>query len=688
MAKKNTFQKLTDVLIGVGSGGIHGTTVRPTSASYDINQGQTVIYSTNSREDRDNKLKELKQQNYLDYLWKKTGYDTSMIQELGATQVRIMYRDADLMTVSMPEIGSAVETLAEEATTLDHEGKMLKIFSKSERIKAVLEDLFYNRLDIDIWLTTIVHETVKYGNEFMFLNIDQQNGIRGWRELPVHEMRRLENGVDNAYGTGSFFNANYTKLKPDEVSFVWDGHNEQSPFKNWMVAHFRLITDSIYLPYGCSWLNKARRHWRMLSMMEDAMLIYRLERSIERRIFKVNVGAIDSTDVPAYIQEFMNRVKRAPIIDPQTGQVDLRKNFLDVTADYIIPVRDQQDPSSIETLASAQNATSMDDIEYMEKKILSALRVPKTFLNFTEAGGKAQNLSQQDIRFSRVVNRVQKAVLMELNKIAIIHLYLLGFEDDLTNFTLSLNNPSNQIEMNYLDTLTKRIAAASSALAEQGGGLPLMSWHAVQRDIMGKTDDEIDTLLNEMRLENALAIELQRTPEIIVRTHKFDKTDRLYGEPGAKYQKNPQGMGGGPGGMGGPGGGPGGGVPLMGEGFGDELGDLGEPGSDTEGDINGQEGGADLESMGGPEGGPAGGPEGGMGGPEGGPAPLAEELLNRYELPELAKRSFLHEMQAEEESSKPVPILSKSLMINEGIDGILKGIDLIGSDKETQNLTD
>ena len=215
-----------------------------------------------------------------------------------------------------------------------------------------------------------------------------------------------------------------------------------------------------------------------------------------------------------------------------------------------------------------------------------------------------------------------------------------------------------------------------------------MSWHAVQRDIMGKTDDEIDTLLNEMRLENALAIELQRTPEIIVRTHKFDKTDRLYGEPGAKYQKNPQGIGGGPGGMGGPGGGPGGGMPLMGEGFGDELGDLGEPGSDTEGDINGQEGGADLESMGGPEGGPAGGPEGGMGGPEGGPAPLAEQLLDRYELPELAKRSFLHEMQAEEESSKPVPILSKSLMINEGIDGILKGIDLIGSDKETQNLTD
>ena len=160
-------------------------------------------------------------------------------------------------------------------------------------------------------------------------------------------------------------------------------------------------------------------------MMEDAMLLYRLERSIERRIFKVNVGLIDDADVPAYVQEFMNTVKRAPIIDPQTGQLDLRKNFLDVSADYVIPVRNQQDPSSIDTLQSAQNPTSMDDINYMETKILAALRIPKTFLNFQEAQGKGQNLSLLDIRFNRTVNRVQQAILMELNKIAIIHLYLL-----------------------------------------------------------------------------------------------------------------------------------------------------------------------------------------------------------------------------------------------------------------------
>ena len=149
---------------------------------------------------------------------------------------------------------------------------------------------------------------------------------------------------------------------------------------------------------------------------------------------------------------------------------------MDVSADYVIPVRNGQDPTSIESLApSAQNATSMDDINYMQNKIFAALRIPKSFLNFSEAQGKAQNLSLVDIRFNRMINSIQQAILMELTKIAIIHLYLLGFTDDLTNFSLTLNNPSNQIEDLELDNITKKINAATAALAEQGGGIPGMS---------------------------------------------------------------------------------------------------------------------------------------------------------------------------------------------------------------------
>lgn len=586
---KTILQKLGTVIQGVG--GTHSDNVNKI-VNYNISPSPSnnILYTFDNKEERDAKLTQIKQEKLLAHQWKKIARDSMMTTAVGLNQVKVMYRDADLMD-QFPEINSGLHIVSEEATTIDIHGKMLHVFSKSSRIKSILEDLFENRLNINVELPMVARATCKYGNEYMFLNISPQNGVIGWRELNVHQMSRIENGANVGYG-GASVNTPLSS-NPNNVKFVWEGHNESEPYQSWQVAHFRLIKDSLYLPYGVSWLNGARRHWRMLSMMEDAMMLYRLERSIERRIFKVNVGLIDDADVPGFLQEFMNTVKRAPIIDASTGQIDLRKNFLDVSADYVIPVRPGQDPTSIDTLQSAQNQTSMEDIEYIENKILSILRVPKSFLNFQDVQGKGQNLSLMDIRFNRTVNALQQALLMELNKIAIIHLYLLGFSDELTNFTLSLNNPSNQIEMVELENLTKRIAAASSALAEQGGGIPLMSWHQVQKEIMGKTDEEISTILNEIRIEAALANELQMTPQIIEKTGMFDKADRLYGKPGAKYQQQGE-QEGGPEGMGG--GAPMGGMDFGGD-FGDDLEGLGEPGTDDMGDIGGEEDSADLDSM-------------------------------------------------------------------------------------------
>lgn len=663
MADNSTiFQRLTNVVIGAGNGTMNNPKSQP--LTYNIRPKDTVIASFTNKEERDKKLAQLKQQRLLAYQWAKTGYDSQMEQLAGATQVSVMYRDADLMD-QWPEINAALHIYAEEATTLNAKGKMLNIYSKSERIKSILEDLFNNRLDINVMLPLITRATCKYGNEFMFLNIDDKLGIKGWRELPVHEMKRLENGLGSLYGGA--FNGSLYNLKPDETKFVWLGHNETMPFRNWQVAHFRLIKDSIFLPYGVSCMNGARRHWRMLSMMEDAMLIYRLERSIERRVFKVNVGGIDEADIPAFIQEFFNGIKRAPIIDPTTGQVDLRKNFLDVSSDYVIPVRPGADPSSIETLQAATNQTSMEDIELMINHILAVLRIPKSFLNFQEAQGKGQNLSMMDVRFNRTVNGIQQAILMELNKIAIIHLFLLGFDkNEQTNFTLSLNNPSNQIEMMELDNLTKRLAAAASAVAEQGGGLPLMSWKQMQKEIMGRTDAEIYQMLNDIRLEMALSAELQQTSQIIKRTGLYDKTDRIYGEPGAKYVEGQQG-GDGSSPMGG-----GGGAPMMGGpsgGFGDDiggddLGDLGEPGAEDEGNISGAEGGENLADMGDSS------------------APLQE---SQRTLPFFEK--YRREFYTDETPTTRVPVIDKALLINEEINDIISDIEKLEkkSDKILNN---
>lgn len=584
------FQNLSNLFIGQNRISPEFSKLPQTMNAWDRNQ---VIYRTNDRNEYESKLTQYKQQKFLSYQWQKANFDTTRYNLQGYTAVRLMYRDADLMC-TMPEIDSALDILAEESCAMTSDGKMLHIYSKSKRIKSILEELFVNRLNIHVMLPMIARSMIKYGNEFMLLNIDMNNGVMGWRELPVYEMDRLEAG---SMGMGSYMTQNPEDLKPLKTSFVWAGHNNGQPFPNFTVAHFRLLKDSFFLPMGVSHLNKARRSWRMWSMMEDAMLIYRLDKSIERRIFKVYVGGIDNADVPAFIQDFSNNFKRTPIIDPETGQVDLRKNFLDVSSDYFIPVWDYNTPTPIETLASADYKTSMEDIQYMQNKVFSALRVPKTFLNFQEAQGKGQNLSLLDIRMSRMVNTIQQFLIMELNKVAMTHLTILGFEDDIDNFTLSMNNPSAQIEALELEDITKRIQTAKAAMELTGNGMPLFSMHYTLKKILKLSDEEIKDILNELRLEKAMAAELEATSQVIKKTGVFDSVDNIYGDyevlnsmdSGVQQQQSGEedGLGGGPGGGGG------------GEGFdggammSDALGG-GDIGGAPEGMESGQEATADM----------------------------------------------------------------------------------------------
>ena len=583
--KPTVFQNLNKLLNGNSV-----PTIFQKGSGNDFVTPNQVIYSTNDRADYENKLQQLKQQKLLAYQWQKAGADTAMESLAGYTAVKLMMRDADLME-TMPEIGAALDIYAEEACNITSKGKMLNVYSKSTRIKSVLEDLFYNRLQVNVMLPMITRGMCKYGNDYELLNIDKDNGIIGWKRLPVYEIDRVENGYGVMNGSTSMIPVQTNVMKPDDVKFVWVGHNESNPYQNWQVAHFRMLQDSFFLPYGTSMLHKARRAWRMLSMMEDAMLIYRLDKSIERRVFKIFVGAIDDQDVPAFIQDVANNFKRTPIIDPLTGQVDLRKNFMDVSTDYFIPVRREDAPNPIETLQAAHNTDSMEDIEHMESKIFAALRVPKTFLNFQEAQGKGQNLSLLDIRFSRMVNKIQQYLLLELNKIAMIHLYILGFKDDVTNFTLSMNNPSAQIEALELEDISKRVQVAIAAAGQTPTGIPLMSLHRILKEIMKMSDTEIKDMLNEIRLEMAMAFELQATANVIKKTGIFDPVDRIYGDPDAmnKPQMGQQQQQGGPGGMGGPGGG--GGGPI-----GDSLhmDSLGAPGEDTSSPIGGETGAAPM----------------------------------------------------------------------------------------------
>ena len=431
------------------------------------------------------------------------------------------YYDYESMEYT-PEISAALDIYAEESTTPDQNGNILQIYSESQRIKSVLSDLFNNSLDINTNLAMWIRNVCKYGDNFVYLKLDAEKGVKGCLQLPNIEIERVEKGmkgksqIDNKTG------------EQKALRFNWK--NKELEFNTWEIAHFRLLGDDRKLPYGTSMLEKARRIWKQLLLSEDAMLIYRTSRAPERRVFKVFVGNMDDKDVEAYVQRVANKFKRDQVVDHKTGNVDMRFNQMAVDQDYFIPVRDPAQVSPIDTLPGATNLSEIADIEYIQKKLLTALRVPKAFLGFEEVVGDGKNLSLQDIRFARTINRIQKCVLAELNKIAIIHLFLQGFEDELDNFQLTLTNPSKQADLLGIDVFKEKVALYKDATAKVDGIAPVsQSWG--KKHILGFSDEEIRLDIQQQRIETAVASELTKTPEVIVKTGIFDNIDKLYGKP-------------------------------------------------------------------------------------------------------------------------------------------------------------
>jgi hypothetical protein len=421
-----------------------------------------------------------------------------------------------------PEISAALDIYAEESTTVNEDGFMLQIYSESKRIKSVLADLFNNTLDINTNLPMWTRNTCKYGDNFVYLKLDPEKGIVGCQQLPNIEIERHEIGMMDK-----------TPVVPGktdakrQLTFEWKA--KQMVFQTWEVAHFRLLGDDRKLPYGTSMLEKARRTWKQLLLSEDAMMIYRTSRAPERRVFKVFVGNMNDEDVEAYVNRVADKFKRQQVVDSKTGNVDMRFNQMAVDQDYFIPVRDPATPSPIETLPGATNLSEIADIEYIQKKLLTALRVPKAFLGFEEVVGDGKNLSLQDIRFARTINRIQKCMIQELNKIAIIHLFLLGFEDEIDNFTIGLSNPSTQSDLLKIDVWKEKVLLYKDLVMDPGNGISATSATWAKKHIFNFSDDEIRTDLLQQRLERAIGEELKQTPTIISKTGLFDNIDKLYG---------------------------------------------------------------------------------------------------------------------------------------------------------------
>ncbi len=368
----------------------------------------------------------------------------------------------------MPELASALDIYADEMTTSNEYNKLLSISCMNQEIKVILETLFYDVINIDFNTFGWARSMCKYGDFFLYLDVDEKLGVTSVVGLPNSEIERLE-GQD--------------PTNPNYIQYQWNGAG--LTFENWQVAHFRILGNDKHAPYGTSVFDPARRIWRQLTLLEDAMLAYRVVRAPERRVFKIDVGNIPPQDVAQYMEKVKTEMKRNQLVDAQTGRVDLRYNPLSLEEDYFIPMRGGIG-SEITSLPGAASLNDIDDVKYMRDKLFSAIKIPQSYLtNLEGADEDKSTLAQKDIRFARTIQRLQRSLITEMEKIAVVHLYTLGFRgDDLISFDLLLNNPSRLAELQQLEYMRTKFDTAN-AIPE---GTYSKRW--VAHNILGLSDEE------------------------------------------------------------------------------------------------------------------------------------------------------------------------------------------------------
>ena len=426
----------------------------------DINKIQTSgEYSTNSIVDRFNRI------------WTNShtsvyGYQSSFNYQTLRPQLYSEYDSMDSDAI----IASALDIIADECTLKNDMGEILSIKSSNEDVQNSLYNLFYDVLNIEFNLWPWIRNMCKYGDFFLKLEISEKFGVYNVIPYNAFHIERQDgydkdrpadvrfrfnpDGITNPSGTG-FFN------------IPGNGNNESGNsvyFDNYEMAHFRLLSDTNFLPYGRSYLEPGRKLFKQYTMMEDAMLIHRIVRAPEKRIFYINVGNIAPTEVENFMQKTISKMKRTPYIDQQTGDYNLKYNMQNLLEDFYIPVRGNDQATKIDNLGGLQY-DGIQDVEYLRDKLFAALKVPKAFMGYEkDLTGKA-TLAAEDIRFARTIERIQRIVLSELKKIAIVHLYTQGFKDEtLTNFEINLTNPSIIYDQERVVLMKEKMELSTSML--------------------------------------------------------------------------------------------------------------------------------------------------------------------------------------------------------------------------------
>lgn len=391
-----------------------------------------------------------------------------------------LYNDYEAMDTD-PILGSVLDILSEEATVKGESNEMLIIRSDDDKIEKTLRNLFYEVLNIEFNLPMWIRSMCKYGDFYLHISIAEKFGVYNVKPLSVYDIAREEGQDPN--------NPNYVRFmwNPVAVAGGTQATRDSKYFENYEVAHFRMLTDTNFLPYGKSYLEPARKIYKQYILMMDAMLLHRIMRAPERRIFYTNVGNIPPNEVDAYMQKIANSMKKTPFVDQQTGDYNLKFNIQNMLEDYFIPVRPGDTTTKIDTAKGLEYA-GIDDVIFLRDLMLTAVKVPKAFLNYSDELNGKSTISALDLRFSRTIEKLQRIILSELYKIAVIHLYTLGYEDaNLANFSLHMNNPSIIYEQEKIALLKEKVGLAGDIMEKK-----LFSTDWIADRVFNMTEDELN----------------------------------------------------------------------------------------------------------------------------------------------------------------------------------------------------
>jgi len=417
-------------------------------------------------------------------------------------------------------IASALDIYADECTVQNEFGDVISISTTNERVHKVLHNLFYDILNVEFNLWPWIRNTLKYGDFFLKLNVAEKYGVIGVEPISAYEMIR-EEAFDPQNPERVRFRRDITSTSSKYS--ISSASTNMEEFENYEIAHFRLLTDTNFLPYGRSLVEPARKVWKQLTLMEDAMLIHRIMRAPDKRLFKIDIGNIPPNEVDAYMESVITKMKKVPYVDPVTGDYNLKYNMQNILEDFYMPQRGAESGTTIENISGLQS-DAIEDIEYLRNRMLASLKIPKAYIGYEEDTSGKSTLASQDFRFARTVERIQRIIASELYKIAVVHLYAQGFQDeDLVDFSLALTAPSTVYEKEKIELWQSKVTLAGDMLEKK-----LFSRYWIYREVFKMHEEEY---LEEQNKIVSDAKAQFRIEQIKTEGNDPEKTKQSFGTP-------------------------------------------------------------------------------------------------------------------------------------------------------------